>query len=487
MTTDRTPRGWGGRREIPKDSRWPESVPRVGHIRLGVKKKSKGGADYPSDVDWFVILPEEREDGGAPEVIAGLRKIKKKGWWDGDPERPKSIPVVFMDDDPAVIAPAALEAWTGGALRCVCRGDGETCDRLVVPEEVPEDPEPDWDPGWVVESYKKKGKDGKSRMAVRVKSEHKDAERSAFDLVGGIPCAGRSCPVYTGGFCRMVGRVHVMLPYVEGGLGGVYQIATGSFYGLNLLHDDLAFIARGPIGRCSMVMEPDTGRPLIELRRPPVETRGGGVKSIHWPLRVKPLPTLDEMIGWANAPKRIVAPTVDLSREEPEEPEDLIPESRRREARRAAREEVRDNPAAPASAPAEETEESSGLVVLYDAGGWGAVTILFEGLNGQKKLGDVLADDLRGLVKHVGAEKAVAAWRQENDLAKVTTADMTRAKARDLIEHLASVYSPANEPEAEEEAAAEEPEPEAAEEEPEDAPDAPEDPDAGAKPKDALF
>jgi len=84
-------------------------LPRLGKIRLGVKKvSSKTGKEYPSETSWFVCPAE----------------IKK---FYGD--EPKELNISFPMNDPEVIFPQSLK-WYGSSAGLKCRGDGETALRL---------------------------------------------------------------------------------------------------------------------------------------------------------------------------------------------------------------------------------------------------------------------------------------------------------------------------------------------------------------------
>ncbi len=77
-------------------------LPRLGKIRLGIKKVSKGGKEYPAEVDYFVCPPEV-------EAIYG--------------KTPKELDVRLPVDDLSVIFPQAYESW-GSNHVLKCQGDG---------------------------------------------------------------------------------------------------------------------------------------------------------------------------------------------------------------------------------------------------------------------------------------------------------------------------------------------------------------------------
>ena len=82
-------------------------LPRLGKIRLGIKKVAKSGNEYPSETDYFVCPPEV-------EKIYG--------------ERPKAIDVLIPVEDLTVFFPTAYKAYKSN-MRLACKGDGETAER----------------------------------------------------------------------------------------------------------------------------------------------------------------------------------------------------------------------------------------------------------------------------------------------------------------------------------------------------------------------
>ena len=84
-------------------------MPRLGKIHLGVKKQAASGTEYPSATDYFVCPPEVQEVCG---------------------EKPTELNILIPVEDE--------EYWASQYYRCysrtrglVCKGDGETCNRMV--------------------------------------------------------------------------------------------------------------------------------------------------------------------------------------------------------------------------------------------------------------------------------------------------------------------------------------------------------------------
>jgi len=84
-------------------------LPRLGKIRLGVKKVSaKTGKEYPSETDYFVCPTEVMHVCG---------------------NKPKELKISFPINDPEVIFPQCYK-WYGSSKGLKCRGDGVNALRL---------------------------------------------------------------------------------------------------------------------------------------------------------------------------------------------------------------------------------------------------------------------------------------------------------------------------------------------------------------------
>jgi len=84
-------------------------LPRLGKIRLGVKVVNpKTGAEYPREVDYFVVPPEVAKIYG---------------------EKPKELDVLFPVNDIEIIFPQAYK-WYGESRGLKCIGNGVTAYRL---------------------------------------------------------------------------------------------------------------------------------------------------------------------------------------------------------------------------------------------------------------------------------------------------------------------------------------------------------------------
>ena len=175
-------------------------LPRLGKIHLGIKNE-KG---YPEKVDYFVCPPE----------VIGVY---------GD--KPKELRVFIPVEDE--------EKWASQFYRCysktrglVCKGDGETCMRLVNTQT------------------------GEMVWKEDIAGVMKEA-----------PCKGRECPDYKVK-CREIMNLQFLLPDVPG--LGVWQIDTSSINSILNINNESAFI-KAAHGRISglpltLTLEPHEGR-----------------------------------------------------------------------------------------------------------------------------------------------------------------------------------------------------------------------------------
>src|SRR3990167_1112232 len=77
-------------------------LPRLGKIRLGIKKLAKSGKEYPAEVSWFVVPPEVAKVYG---------------------EKPTELDVMFPTEDEHMVFPQAYRWYVSNGLRC--KGNGE--------------------------------------------------------------------------------------------------------------------------------------------------------------------------------------------------------------------------------------------------------------------------------------------------------------------------------------------------------------------------
>lgn len=82
-------------------------LPRVGKLRLGIKKVSKSGKEYPTETDFFVCPPEVQARFGA---------------------EPKSLPVMIPVEDEEQFLRQYYAVY-GGNQKLKCQGDGQQAER----------------------------------------------------------------------------------------------------------------------------------------------------------------------------------------------------------------------------------------------------------------------------------------------------------------------------------------------------------------------
>ena len=168
-------------------------LPRLGKIRLGIKKETDNGTPYPSPTDYFVCPAEVKKVFG---------------------EKPKELRIMFPTNDQS--------QWASQYLRCysasrglICRGDGESA---------------------VARIDTKTGE-----IATR------DAEDTELREV---VCSPHNCTFYQRGQCRRVMNLQFLLPDCPG--FGVYQLDTSSFHSIVNVNSSLELIS-GICGRLSMI------------------------------------------------------------------------------------------------------------------------------------------------------------------------------------------------------------------------------------------
>jgi hypothetical protein len=170
-------------------------MPRQGKIRLGIKKVSpRTKGEYPVATDYFVCPQEVQKVYG---------------------EKPRKLDVIIpVEDD---------ETWASQFYRqysksrgLVCKGDGETCRRMV-----------DVKTGTIA------GRDTKE-----------------ITWVEGAECKGRECPDYLNNACQEVMNLQFLLPKIPG--LGVWQIDTGSIHSIMNINN-CATMIRAMCGRVNWI------------------------------------------------------------------------------------------------------------------------------------------------------------------------------------------------------------------------------------------
>ena len=168
-------------------------LPRLGKIRLGVKKENEEGVSYPVPTEYFVCPDEVKKVFG---------------------DQPKELRVMFPTEDE--------RQWSSQYLRCysasrglICRGDGE--------------------------------------MAVARVDVHTGeiaSKESTETELREITCNPAKCAYYQIAQCRRVMNLQFLMPDCPG--FGVYQLDTSSFFSIVNVNSCLELI-RGVCGRLSMI------------------------------------------------------------------------------------------------------------------------------------------------------------------------------------------------------------------------------------------
>ncbi|KKL72922.1 hypothetical protein LCGC14_2080060 [marine sediment metagenome] len=177
-----------------------QMMPRLGKIRLGIKKVSqRTGKEYPVEVPYFVVPPEVAEIYG---------------------QQPTILDIMFPTEDEFAVFPQALK-W-----------------------------------------YDRAASDPASSVILRCKGDHETAVRRKADLAEGSPEVMEElpnenvlvkcpCALLEKGDCKQAGNLMVVLPHVS--VSGVYQIDTGSKQNMNYINSYMSQWLRPMLNRISWV------------------------------------------------------------------------------------------------------------------------------------------------------------------------------------------------------------------------------------------
>jgi hypothetical protein len=205
-------------------------LPRLGKIRLGIKKVSEKGTEYPAEVDYFILDPQTPSDLENEKIKADFEKLYG--------EKAKTINIMFPVADPGVYFPQFYKRY-GSSTSLKCKGDGTEAQCATV--------------------------------------EFAKGLKILRNNELGLPvveCNGREC-IYYGKECSEVGTLQVLLPELPG--AGVWQSTTGSYNSIVNLNSCIDYII-AVCGRAHMI-------PLT-LERRKQETAHDGKKSTHYMLHL---------------------------------------------------------------------------------------------------------------------------------------------------------------------------------------------------------
>jgi hypothetical protein len=249
---------------------------RLGKIRLGIKKTSARGSEYPSATDFFVCPVEV-------QAVYG--------------EKPRELDIMFPDDDVSKVAGAAYKMYTATRGK-VCTSDGQTAVRIVDDDVLGDSPAP------TQEQFDR----------ALVKPDTKNFSRRE------IPCPSSECRFFQDNQCKPVMNLLFLLPKVAG--LGVYQLDTGSYNSIVDVRGGIELVKRITGGRIA-------GVPL-KLRIKPTTAYPEGKKKNVFTLEVVSMETLESAAAMGEKSLHDVLLPLTEGRVPPpvQEPEeDLFPEA----------------------------------------------------------------------------------------------------------------------------------------------------------------
>ena len=205
-------------------------LPRLGKIRLGIKKMTAAGKEYPAEVDYFILDPQTPSELKNKKIKEEFETLYGKD--------PKAIKIMFPVSSPEVYFPQFYKRY-GSSAMLKCKGDGETA--------ICSQPE-------YAKGLESAGEDEFGMLKVK--------------------CKGKEC-IYYGKECSEVGTLQVLLPELPG--AGVWQISTGSFNSIVNLNSCIDYVA-SVCGRAHMI-------PLT-LERRMQEIAKDGKKTKHYILHI---------------------------------------------------------------------------------------------------------------------------------------------------------------------------------------------------------
>lgn len=251
---------------------------RLGKIRLGVKKVSAKGNEYPSAVDYFVCPPEVTKVYG---------------------EKPRELDIMFPDDDVAKVAGAAYKMYTATRGK-ICTSDGLTAVRIVDDEVLAGNASPT--------------QEQLDRALVR-------PDTKAFSRRE-IPCPNAECRFFQDDQCKVVMNLMFVLYKVPG--IGVYQLDTGSYNSIVDVRGGIELVRRITNGRLR-------GVPL-KLRVKPTTAYPEGKKKNVFTLELVSMEKLEALAEFGEKTLHDVFLPLTEGREAPpphEPEEDLFTEEQR--------------------------------------------------------------------------------------------------------------------------------------------------------------
>ena len=206
-------------------------LPRLGKIRLGIKKKTAKGVEYPAEVDYFILDPQTPSELENQKISDEFTKLYG--------ENPKSIKIMFPVANPDIYFPQFYKRY-GSSTSLKCKGDGieASC-----------------------------GTEEFAQGLIRIGTDELGLPK--------VKCKGKECIYYKKKECTEVGVLQILLPELPG--AGVWQITTGSFHSIVNLNSCIDYIAT-VCGRAHMIP--------LSLERRPQEIVYEGKKTKHYILHI---------------------------------------------------------------------------------------------------------------------------------------------------------------------------------------------------------
>lgn len=213
-------------------------LPRGGKIRLGEKKKTQGGKEYPAALDHFLFDPNEENQ----HLIPLFEELYGK--------HPTEIEIAFAAEDPEVVFPQYYKRYGASILKC--KGDG---DRATFISDAGE---------WI-----------------------------DCDCLGPAECAAaKNAKGQT--ICKGVGSLQFFLPDLP--VMQVFQIDTGSINSIRSLNSALDLLRRVS-GRISMIPVKLILKPKQTVRPGTNKANTNYVMDIMIPAGLRQLQALKPLIA----------------------------------------------------------------------------------------------------------------------------------------------------------------------------------------------
>ncbi len=219
--------------------------PRQGMLRLGIKKTTSSGKEYPAEVDYFILDPETPDEAVKKRLIDKFHEVFGNN--------PKAIEVKLLSSDINKAFPQNYKRYgRNTSLKCI--GDGQT--------------------------------------AVCTEQDYSKGLKSiGFDERGftKVECHGRGCGFATTNDaattkeCKATATLSVKIPQLGG--FGVWQLTTGSFNSIVNINSGIRDLI-STYGQAHNI-------PII-LERRPQETSYKGKKTTHYTLHINEAPKTAE-------------------------------------------------------------------------------------------------------------------------------------------------------------------------------------------------